>query len=585
MLKVLRYFKAREWVFLALCAAFVVVQVYSELKMPEYTSAITTLIKTPGTPIKDVWINGAFMLLCAFGSAGCLLVVGLFAALLGATLARRLRDEIYDQVMRFSLADINKFSMSTLITRSTNDVTQIQSLFAMGAQYLFRAPVMAIWAVVKLVRYNWQYSVMTGVAVIILILASVVVMMYAVPKFKKIQLLIDDLNRIIREQLTGVRVVRAYNAEKHSEAKFDVANDELTRVNISVNRAFIMINPMMNIIMSGVTIGVFWIAAYIIKASGGADRLDAFSNMMALSKYVTMVISGFLMLVITFIMTPRALIAARRVTEVLEVTPSVLDPDSPKTPSDDVKGEVVFDDVSFRYPDAQENVIEHISFRAERGQTVAFIGSTGSGKSTLINLVPRFYDVTEGSITVDGVDVRDYSQKELRKKLGYIPQRGVLFSGTLSENVNYGDLSAERDESDIMTALEVAQAADFVADMPGKTQAAIAQGGTNVSGGQRQRLAIARAICRKPEIFIFDDSFSALDFKTDKTLREALAKATANATKLIVAQRVGTIMDADKIIVLDNGVQVGEGTHGELMKSCEVYREIALSQLSEEELA
>ncbi len=583
MFKVLRYMKAADWLLIAACAAFVVLQVYVDLKMPEYISAITACMKIPGTPVKEVWINGAYMLLCAFGSAACLLIIGLFAAFVGARLARRLRDEIYDQVMRFSLADINRFSMATLITRSTNDVMQVQMTFAMGAQYLFRAPVMAIWAVVKLVRYNWQYSAMTAVSVAVMILCSIAIIIYALPKFKKIQIMTDDLNRIMREQLTGVRVVRAYNAESYAERKFGEANDNLYKINLSVNRAFITLNPMMNIIMSGVSIGVFWIGAYIINAASDIGRFIAFSDMMALTMYVIQVLSGFLMLVATFIMTPRALVAARRITEVLEVVPSVLDPESPAETSE-ATGEVEFCDVSFRYPDANEDVLSHISFKAERGSTVAFIGATGSGKTTLINLVPRFYDVTDGCVKVDGVDVREYRQKDLRRKIGYVPQRGVLFSGRLAENVNYGDAAAERTEADIRSALDIAQASGFVANMPGELDAPIAQGGTNVSGGQRQRLSIARAICRRPEIYIFDDSFSALDFKTDKELRAELETATEGATKLIVAQRVGTIMNADKIIVLDDGVTVGEGTHKELLETCEVYREIALSQLGEEGL-
>ncbi len=581
--KVLRYFKAFEWLLVAGCAAFVVLEVFLELKMPEYVGKITDCM-TAGAPIKQVWEYGGYMLLCAFSAAVCLLIVGFLAALLGSRLARTLRAEIYDHVMKFSLADINKFSMATLITRSTNDVTQVQMLFAMGAQYLFRAPVLAIWAIIKVVQKSWQWTTLTAGAVAALILVSIVILLIALPKFKRIQLLTDDLNRLMREQLTGVRVVRAYNAEKFSEDKFNVANDDLTRTNLSVNRTLITINPLMNLAMSGVSIGVFWIGAYLIQAAVGDGRLVLFSDMMEMMQYTIQVLSGFLMIVMCFIMTPRALIAAKRITDVLIVEPSITDPKEPVLPSEEVKGEVEFRDVSFMYPDATECVLEHISFKAERGQTVAFIGSTGSGKSTLINLVPRFYDVTGGEILVDGVDVRDYSQKELRKRIGYIPQRGVLFSGTLEENINYGDLADERSESDVRGALDIAQATDFVSEMDGELQADIAQGGANVSGGQRQRLAIARAICRRPEIYIFDDSFSALDFKTDKKLREALAQATADATKLIVAQRVGTIMDADKIIVLDNGAQVGEGTHKELMENCEVYREIALSQLSKEEL-
>lgn len=582
MFKVFKYLRPVDWLLVACCAGFVVLQVFAELKMPEYISAITLCMKT-GAPTSEVWINGAYMLLCALGAAGSLLLVGFFAAFVGSRLAKRLREELYDKVTDFALEDVNRFSVATLITRSTNDVTQVQMLFAMGLQFLFRAPIMAIWAIVKLVKYNWQYSALTAVGVALIIVLSGIVVAYALPKFKKIQRMTDDINRIMRELLTGVRVVRAYNAESFSENKFDDANEKLTKTNLAVNRALITLNPVINLVMSGVSIGVFWIGAYIIQASSGAARLDAFGNMMSLTMYAIQVISAFLMLVMTFIMTPRAIIAARRITEVLDVKPSVTDPKEPVA-IPETKGEVEFNDVTFRYPDAAEPVLEHISFKAERGQTVAFIGATGSGKTSLINLVPRFYDVTEGNVTVDGVDVRAYAQKDLRQKIGYVPQRATLFYGALSENVNYGDLADERGEADIRAALDVAQATDFVSEMDGEIDAHIAQGGTNVSGGQRQRLSIARAVCRRPEIFIFDDCFSALDLKTDRKLRDALAETTADATKLIVAQRVGTIMNADKIIVLEDGKQVGAGTHKELLETCPVYREIANSQLSEEEL-
>ena len=582
MFKGFKYLKPVDWLLVTCCAGFVVLQVFAELKMPEYVSAITLCMKT-GAPTSEVWINGAFMLLCALGAAGSLLIVGFFAAFVGARIAKRLREELYDKVTDFSLADVNRFSVATLITRSTNDVTQVQMLFAMGLQFMFRAPIMAVWAIIKLVQYNWQYSALTAVGVGVIVVLSGIVVGYAMPKFKKIQRMTDDINRIMRELLTGVRVVRAYNAERFSEDKFDDANERLTKSNLSVNRALITLNPIINLVMDGVSIGVFWIGAYIIQAQTGAARLDAFGNMMSLTMYAIQVISAFLMLVMTFIMTPRAVIAARRITEVLDVKPSVTDPIAPAA-IPETKGEIEFNDVSFRYPDAAEPVLEHISFKAERGQTVAFIGATGSGKTSLINLVPRFYDVTAGSVTVDGVDVRAYAQKDLRQKIGYVPQRATLFYGALAENINYGDLSDKRDETDIRAALDIAQATDFVSEMEGDINAHIAQGGTNVSGGQRQRLSIARAVCRRPEIFIFDDCFSALDLKTDRALRDALAETTADATKLIVAQRVGTVMNADKIIVLENGKQAGAGTHKELLETCSVYQEIANSQLSEEEL-
>ncbi len=582
--KIFKYFKAREWLLVAGCALFVLVEVFAELKMPEFVGKITSCIEN-GAPVKEVWLNGLYMLLCAIGAAACLLIVGFFSAMLGARLAKRLRDALYDKVMSFSLEDINKFTMATLITRSTNDVTQVQIMFAMGAQFLFRAPIMAVWAVVKVVQKSWQWSVMSTGAVVGMILFSLVIMLVALPKFKKIQMLTDNINRVMREQLIGVRVVRAYNAESFAEEKFGGANDELTRTSLSVNRTLITINPLINVVMAGATIGAVWIGAVLINAVPGfAAKRALFSDTMEVMQYVTQVLSGFLMLVMCFIIAPRALIAARRVTEVLEVVPSILDPETPAAVPEAVKGEVEFRNVTFRYPDMAGDVIRNISFKAERGQTVAFIGSTGSGKSSLINLIPRFYDVSDGQVLVDGVDVRDYAQKDLRRKIGYVPQQGVLFSGTLAENVNYGIDAEDYGEEQIRAALEIAQA-DFVDDMSDGLDSPIAQGGTNVSGGQRQRLAIARAICHRPEIYIFDDSFSALDFKTDKALRHKLNEATADATKLIVAQRVGTILDADKIIVLDGGEQVGEGTHKELMENCEVYREIALSQLSEEELS
>ena len=581
--KIFRYFKAREWLLVAGCALFVLVEVFAELKMPEYVGNITTCIES-GAPTKEVWLNGMYMLLCAIGAAACLLAVGFFAAMLGAKLAKRLRDELYDKVMSFSLADINKFSTATLITRSTNDVTQVQMMFALGAQFLFRAPIMAAWAAVKVVQKSWQWSAMTAGAVAGMILFAAVIMFVALPKFKRIQSLTDNINRIMREQLIGVRVVRAYNAEGFAEEKFGAANDELTRNNLSVNRTLVTINPLINAVMSGATIGAVWIGAILINASPLAAKQGMFADTMEMMQYVTQVLSGFLMLVMCFVIAPRALIAARRITEVLDVTPSVLDPETPADIPTDVKGEVEFRNVTFRYPDMSGDVIRNISFKAERGQTVAFIGSTGSGKSSLINLIPRFYDVTDGQVLVDGVDVRDYAQKDLRGKIGYVPQQGVLFSGTVAENINFGADSEKYDEKHIRAALEIAQA-DFVDDMANGLDSAVAQGGTNVSGGQRQRLAIARAVCHNPEIYIFDDSFSALDFKTDKALRKRLDEATADATKLIVAQRVGTILDADKIIVLDGGEQVGAGTHKELMESCAVYREIALSQLTEDELA
>lgn len=581
--RIFGYFKAKEWLLIAGCAAFVTLGVFLELKMPEYVGLITEAM-TVGAPVSEVWTNGLFMLLCAFSAAVCLLIVGFFSSVLGARLAKKLREELYSHVMEFSLSDINKFSVATLITRSTNDVSQVQMTFALGAQFLFRAPVLSVWAIVKVAQKNWQWTAMTAGAVGALIFAAVFIILIALPKFSKIQMLTDDVNRIMREQLTGIRVIRAYNAEEFSERKFDATNCELTKANLSVNRATITINPIINLVMAAVSIGAFWIGAALINASPTmAARASLFADTMEMMQYVTQVLSGFMMLVICFIMTPRALIAAKRITDVLYLAPSVADPTAPKR-GGEATGEIEFCDVSFRYPDAAEDALSHISFKAERGQTVAIIGATGSGKSSLINLIPRFYDVTDGAVKVDGTDVREYSQSELRKKIGYVPQRGILFSGDVSENVAYGDGAESFDEAQISAALDIAGASEFVNEMDGGLHAKISRGGDNVSGGQRQRLCIARAVVRRPEIYIFDDSFSALDFKTDKKVRSALGEHTKGATKLIVAQRVGTIMDADKIIVLDDGKTVGEGTHSELMESCEIYKEIALSQLSAEEL-
>ena len=576
MFKVFKYLKPVDWLLVTCCAGFVVLQVFAELKMPEYVSAITLCMKT-GAPTSEVWINGAFMLLCALGAAGSLLIVGFFAAFVGARIAKRLREELYDKVTDFSLADVNRFSVATLITRSTNDVTQVQMLFAMGLQFMFRAPIMAVWAIIKLVQYNWQYSALTAVGVGVIVVLSGIVVGYAMPKFKKIQRMTDDINRIMRELLTGVRVVRAYNAERFSEDKFDDANERLTKSNLSVNRALITLNPIINLVMDGVSIGVFWIGAYIIQAQTGAARLDAFGNMMSLTMYAIQVISAFLMLVMTFIMTPRAVIAARRITEVLDVKPSVTDPIAPAA-IPETKGEIEFNDVSFRYPDAAEPVLEHISFKAERGQTVAFIGATGSGKTSLINLVPRFYDVTAGSVTVDGVDVRAYAQKDLRQKIGYVPQRATLFYGALAENINYGDLSDKRDETDIRAALDIAQATDFVSEMEGDINAHIAQGGTNVSGGQKQRLCIARALLKKPKILILDDSTSAVDTRTDALIRKAFREYIPQTTKIIIAQRTSSVEDADRIIVMDGGKIDAVGTHKELLGKNAIYTEVFNTQ-------
>lgn len=524
------------------------------------------------------------MLACAAGSLASAVVVGFFVAVIGASFAKNVRMAVYDKVQSFSMAEINRFSTASLITRSSNDVTQVQLVVVLGLQMLIKAPIMAVWAVVKILGKSWEWSVVVASAVGILVVMILVVVLFAMPKFRKIQTLTDNLNNVTRENLTGVRVVRAYNAEDYQEQKFEKANATLTRNYLFAGRVMAVMSPVMTVIMSGMSLAIYWIGAYLIKNALPFDRPALYGNMTSFMAYGVQVVMAFIMLMMIFILLPRALVSARRINEVLHTVPSIQDPACPQTPSADVLGEVEFKNVSFKYPDAEEYVIENVTFSAKRGETVAFIGSTGSGKSTLINLVPRFYDATEGEVLVDGVNVKDYKLEDLHRKLGYVPQRGVLFSGTVDSNVNYGYGAEERTEQDVKRAVEIAQGKDFVEKMEGAYNAPIAQGGTNVSGGQKQRLSIARAVVRNPEIFIFDDSFSALDYKTDRVLRSVLKKETGESTRLIVAQRIGTILDADKILVLDEGKVVGQGTHSQLMESCEVYRQIAYSQLSKEEL-
>ena len=584
MLKLFKYLRKRDWLLMALSVGLVVLQVWLELTMPDYTKEITELVVTPGSALKSIWIAGGKMLACALGSMASAIIVGFFAAKISASFAMNLRAAIFDKVDSFSMEEINRFSTASLITRSTNDVTQVQTVLVLGLQVMIKAPIMAVWAIVKIAGKQWQWSVVVAAAVGILVLMILVVVLFAVPKFRKIQTLTDNLNRVTRENLTGVRVVRAYNAELYQEEKFAKANDALTNNYLFSTRIMAIMSPGMSIIMNGMSLAIYWIGAVLIKNAAFAERVDLFGNMTSFMSYGMQVVMAFMLLTMIFIMLPRAFVSARRINEVLHVTPSITDPAEPKLPSGEITGEVEFKNVSFKYPDAEEYVIENVSFKAKKGDTVAFIGSTGSGKSTLINLVPRFYDVTDGEVLVDGQNVKDYALSELHRKLGYVPQRGVLFSGTVENNVNYGHGEEERTVEDVKRAVEIAQGKDFVEKMEEQYYAPIAQGGTNVSGGQKQRLSIARAVIRNPEIFIFDDSFSALDYKTDRVLRSALKKETGDATRLIVAQRIGTILDADKILVLDEGKVVGQGTHSELMESCEVYRQIAYSQLSKEEL-
>ena len=535
--------------------------------------------------MSDILIQGGFMLLCALGSLISSFIVGYFAARIAASFSQKIRSEVFNKVEDFGMTEIKKFSTSSLITRTTNDITQVQMLIALGLQVFIKAPIMAAWAIIKISGKSWQWSLLTGGAVLLLLLVVIIIVIFAVPKFKKIQNMIDDINNITRENLTGIRVVRAFNAEDYQENKFENANNNLTKTQLFVQRIMAIMSPTMTLIMSGISLGIYFIGAFLIDKAHMMDRINIFSDMVVFSSYAIQVIISFMMLIVIFIIYPRASVSAKRILEVLETEEAIKDGDIDKK-STKLSGCVEFKNVSFKYPDAEEYMLEGISFKAEKGDTVAFIGSTGSGKSTLINLIPRFYDATDGEVLVDGVNVKDFTQETLHNLIGYIPQKAVMFNGTVTSNVSYGyNGKAKPSQKQIKKAIEVAQGTEFVEKMEDKYNAHIAQGGTNVSGGQKQRLAIARAIARNPEIYIFDDSFSALDYKTDYILRKELKNYTKDATTLIVAQRIGTIKNADKIIVLDNGKMVGCGTHSELLKNCEVYKEIAYSQLSKEELA
>ncbi|MFZ7102049.1 MAG: ABC transporter ATP-binding protein [Peptococcaceae bacterium] len=585
MLKILKHLGIKEWTLIFVSLLFIVVQVWLDLRLPDYMSEITLLVQTPGSTMGEIWQAGGYMLLCALGSLVASVIVGFFAARVAASFSKKLRALLFDKVESFSMQEINQFSTASLITRSTNDITQVQMIVAMGLQVIIKAPILAVWAVVKISGKSWQWTASTAGAVAFLLVLVTVIVLFALPKFKKVQVLTDNLNKVTRENLTGLRVVRAYNAEEYEEAKFAKANHELTATNLFTSRIMAIMQPGMGLIMSGLNLAVYWIGAYLINAAGIRDKMVLFSDMVVFSAYAMQVVMAFMMLTIIFILLPRAAVAANRINEVLETQQGIVD-GTVSASSSALKGEIEFRKVSFRYPGAPEYVLKDVSFTARQGETVAFIGSTGSGKSTLINLIPRFYDATEGEVLVDGVNVKDYQQRVLYNKLGYVPQGAVLFSGSVSSNVAYGDNGQDQATlQDVKKALEIAQGQEFVEKMDGQYEAAISQGGANISGGQKQRIAISRAICRKPEIYIFDDSFSALDYKTDRRLRAVLKKETAHITSLIVAQRVGTIIDADKIIVLDEGRVVGVGTHQELLKNCAVYQEIAYSQLSEEELA
>ena len=583
MIKLLKNLTKKEWLFAIFCVILITLQVWLELKIPDYMSEITVLVQTEGSKMEDIILNGGYMILCALGSLIFAVGAGYFAAYIASEFSRNTRKQIFSKVQNLDTEEIKNFQTSSLITRTTNDVTQIEMLIAVGLQLLVKAPITAVWAITKILNKGWQWSAVTGIAVLILLGVITTLMIIVIPRFKLVQKLIDKINGIARENLTGIRVVRAFNAEKYQEDKFDDVNDKLTNLQLFNQKKFAIMMPVMYLIMYGLTLSIYFIGAGLIQNSILADKITLFGNMIVFSSYAMQVIMSFLMLAMIFMMIPRAGVSARRINEVLDtkqkIIPGTFDGNTKE------KGTVEFKNVSFKYPDADEYVLENISFKVNQGETIAFIGSTGSGKSTLINLVPRFYDATEGEVLIDGINVKDYKTETLNNKLGYVPQKAVMFAGTVNYNISYGDNGkGEISKTKIKEAAEVAQASEFIEKMDDKYETHIAQGGTNVSGGQKQRLAIARAIARDPEIYIFDDSFSALDYKTDAVLRKELKNYTKNATSLIVAQRIGTIMNADKIVVLDSGKCVGMGTHKELLKTCEVYKEIALSQLSKEEL-
>ena len=584
MLKLLKDFTKKDYLIIFIAILLIVFQVWLDLRLPDYMSQITVLVQSEGSQMSEILEQGGYMLLCAGGSLVSAIIVGYLASLLSASFSKTLMKKLFEKVENFGMEEINKFSTSSLITRTTNDVTNIQMYISMGLQMLIKAPITAVWAVLKILNKSWQWSAVTGVAVLFLLVTVSVLMFLVLPRFKRVQSLIDNINGLTRENLTGLRVVRAFNAEEYQQDKFEGGNKELTDTQLFNQRAMALMSPVMYLIMNLVTLAIYVVGSHLIDSAGTADKITLFGNMVVFSSYAMQVIASFLMLAVIFIMYPRASVSAGRIAEVLDSKTHIND-GNVNTDTTGKKGEIEFRNVSFKYPDGDEYVLKDISFTAKKGETVAIIGSTGSGKTTLINLIPRFYDVTEGEVLVDGINVKDYSQNFLHNKLGYVPQRAVMFSGSVNYNISYGDNGkGEIPEEKIKKAISIAQATDFVEKMPEQYESHIAQGGTNISGGQKQRLAIARAIARDPEIYIFDDSFSALDYKTDFMLRDELNKYTKDSTNIIVAQRIGTILNADKIIVLENGECVGMGTHKELLANCKVYQEIAYSQLSKEEL-
>ena len=585
MVKLLKKLTWKDFILAAAAFVFIIVQVWLSLTMPDYMSEITKLVQTKGSKMNDILIAGGKMLACTLGSLLAAVCTSICASKISSNFSANLRGQVFHKVQSFSMEEIGNFSTASLITRSTNDITQVQMLIVMGLEVLLKAPIMAVWALCKISTKNWQWTASTGVAVVVLLSFVCVCVAVALPKFKKLQSLTDNLNRVTRENLTGLNVVRAYNAEGYQQKKFNDANDELTKTQLFANRTMGTMMPGIQMVMNGLMLAIYWIGAYLISNAQMFDKLTIFSDMIVFTQYAMQVVMSFMMLVMIFVLLPRASVSAKRINEVLDMPLSIKD-GTKENGIDGKKGEVEFRNVSFCYPDAEKDVIEDISFTAHKGETIAFIGSTGCGKSTVINMIPRFYDATKGEVLVDGVNVKEYTQKALRNKIGYVSQKAVLFTGSIKSNVAYGDNGTKGFTDDVVKqAIETAQAKEFVDKTEGGVDAFVAQGGSNFSGGQKQRLSIARAICRHPEILIFDDSFSALDYKTDRVLRDTLRKTCADATRFIVAQRIGTIRDADKIIVLDDGKIAGMGKHNELMETCEVYRQIAYSQLSKEELA
>ena len=581
MFKLIKNFKKKDWLIVLVSILLIVTQVWLELKMPDYMSKVTVLVQTEGSKMSEILKNGGFMLLCAFGSLVGAVIVGYLIALLAAGFSKDLRLKLFRKVESLSMSEIKEFSPNSLITRTTNDITQVEMFIGFGLQLLIKAPVSAVWAITKILNKSWEWSMVTAVAVVVLLVVIGILTIIVMPKFKVVQKLTDKLNEVTRENLTGIRVVRAFNAEGYQQGKFQNVNNKLTNLQLFNQKTMSIMAPVMYLIMYMLTLIIYFIGAYLIKDALMADKIGLFGDMVVFSSYAMQIIMSFLMLAMIFMILPRAQVSASRINEVLDKDVSIIDG---KLESKKEIGTVEFKNVSFKYPDAEEYILKNITFKANMGDTIAFIGSTGSGKSTLINLIMRFYDVTDGEILIDGINIKDYKLKYLYKLIGYVPQRAVMFNGTVKSNIIYGEALKKINDKMIEEASEVAQAKEFISKMDKGFLSHIAQGGTNVSGGQKQRIAIARAIAKSPEIYIFDDSFSALDYKTDAVLRSELKKYTKNATSLIVAQRIGTIMNADKIIVLDNGNAVGVGTHKELLKNCEVYKQIALSQLSKEEL-